>query len=61
MYKEKDKLDPREIEYVKKKCFNLFPSARDSDTKKYWEECIVTIDNKGRELKWQLKKQQYKS
>ena len=57
----KDKLDPRKIEYVKRKSFQLFPSARDSDIKKDWDDCIVAMDDKGRELKRQLKKQQDKS
>ena len=53
----KAKLDPRKIEYVQKKCFSLFPSARDADAKKHWDDCIVSIDDKGRELKRKLKKQ----
>lgn len=56
----KDKLDPKKIEYVKKKCFDMFPSERDGDMKKDWEDCIVCIDDKARELKHKLKKQQAK-
>ena len=53
----KDQLDPKIIEYVKNKCFSLFPSVRESDAKKDWDDCIVSIDDKGRELKRKLKKQ----
>ena len=54
----KDQLDPKIIEYVKKKCFELHPSDKESDMKKDWEDCIVVIDDKGRELKRKLKKQE---
>ena len=47
----KDPLDPKIIEYVQKKCFILYPSDKDSDSKKDWEDCIISIDEKGRELK----------
>lgn len=53
----KDKLDPKKIDYVKKKCFEMLPSDRDADAKKDWDDCIVAIDGKGRELKLKLKKQ----
>ena len=33
---------------------------RDSDIKKDWEDCIVSIDDKGMELKRKLKRQQGK-
>ena len=36
----KDQLDVKIIEFVKKKCFELFPSDKDSDIKKDWEDCI---------------------
>ena len=54
----KDQLDPKRIQYVKKKCFEMFPSDRDSDMKKDWDDCIVAIDDKARDMKWKLKKQQ---
>ena len=54
----KDQLDPKIIDYVKKKCFSLHPSDRDSDSKKDWEECIISIDEKGREMKRKMKRQQ---
>ena len=54
----KDPLDPKIIAYVKKKCFKLHPSDKESDMKKDWEDCIISIDDKGRELKRKLKKQQ---
>ena len=56
----KDQLDVKVIEFVKKKCFELFPSDKDSDIKKDWDDCIVAIDDKGRELKRKLKRQQEK-
>ena len=42
----KDKLDTKIIEFAKRKCFEMFPSDKDSDMKKDWEECIVSIDEK---------------
>ena len=42
----KDKLDTQIIEFAKRKCFEMFPSDKDSDMKKDWEECIVSIDDK---------------
>ena len=56
----KDQLDLKIIEYVKKKCFELHPSDKESDMKKDWDDCIINIDDKGRELKCKLKKQQEK-
>ena len=56
----KDKLDAKIIEFVKRKCFEMFPSDKDSDMKKDWEDWIVSIDDKGRELKRKLKRQQEK-
>ena len=35
----------------------MFCSDRDADAKKNWDDCIVAIDDKGRELKCKLKKQ----
>jgi len=54
----KDKLDPEIIEYVRKKCFEQYPSDKESDMEKDWKDCIVAIDNKGRELKCKLKKKE---
>ena len=51
--REKDQLDLKIIEYVK----NVL-SDKESDMKKDQEDCIVAIDNKGRELKRKLKKQE---
>ena len=42
----KDKLDTKIIEFVKGKCFEMFPSDKNSDMKKDREECIVSIDDK---------------
>ena len=38
----------------------MFPSDKDSDMKEYWEDCIVSINDKGRELKRKLKYQKEK-
>ena len=38
----KDKLDPKKIDYVKKKRFEMFPSDRDADVKKDWNDCTVS-------------------
>lgn len=54
----KDMLDPKVIEYVKKKCFELHPSEKECDKKKDWDDCIITIDEKGRDLKRKMKRQQ---
>ena len=53
----KDQLDAKVIQYTKNKCFELFPSEKDSDVKKNWEDCIKAIDDKARDLKRKLKKQ----
>ena len=44
------------MEYVQQKCFELFPSTGDSEEE--WNKCIITIDEKARGLKRQLKKKQ---
>ena len=46
------------LAYVKNKCFELHPSDKESDMKKDWKYCIIAIDEKGRELKRKLKKQE---
>ena len=56
--RKKDQLDLKIIQYVKRKCFELYPSERESDLKKDWEDCINSIDEKARDLKRRLKKQQ---
>ena len=45
-----DQLDPKIIECVKK-CFEMYPSDKDSDVKKDWDDWIIAIDDKGRDLK----------
>ena len=55
--RKKDQLDPQQIQYVKK-CFQVYPSDKDSDMKKDWDDCIVAIDDKARDMKRKLKKQQ---
>ena len=52
----KDQLDVKIIEFVKKKCFELFPSDKDSDIKKDWEDCIVLMIRECK-LKCQQEKQ----
>ena len=53
----KDQLDPQRIQYIKK-CFQVYPSERDSEMKKDWDDCIVAIDDKAKDMKRKLKKQQ---
>ena len=48
----KDQLDPKIISYVKRKCFELHPSI--GDTEKEWDECVISIDNQGRDIKRRL-------
>ena len=55
--KEKQKLDPKIISYVKKKVFEVHPSEKLADEESDWHDCIVKIDDQGRELKRKLKKQ----
>ena len=38
--------------------FELYPSDKDSDVKKDWDDWIIAIDDKGRDLKQKLKKQE---
>ena len=52
----KDPLDPKIMEFVQQQCFELFPSTGDSEEE--WNRCIITIDEKARGLKRQLKKKQ---
>lgn len=54
----KERLDPKVMAFVQQKCFELFPST--GNCKEEWEKCIVAIDEKGRELKRQLKKKKLK-
>ena len=42
----KGQLDPKIIQYLKKKCFEVFPSDTDSDKRKDWNACVVAIDDK---------------
>ena len=50
---KKDPLDPRIIDYVKRKCFELHPSKE--DPKKEWDDCITSIDTQARQIKRMLK------
>ena len=36
----KDKLDPKKIDYVKKKCYKMYRSDRNGDVKKDWDDCM---------------------
>ena len=49
---KKDQLDPKIISYVKRKCFEQHPSKGDS--KKEWDDCLISIDNQGRDIKRRL-------
>lgn len=53
--RKKNQLDSKIIQYVKRKCFELYPSERESDLKKDWDDCINAIDDKARDLKRRLK------
>ena len=55
--RKKNKIDDKIIDFVKKKCFELFPSDKESDMKKDWDSCVIAIDGKGRQLKRKLKRQ----
>jgi len=55
--KEKLKLDPKIISYVKRKVFEAHPSEKLINMDKDWHDCVVKIDDQGRELKRKLKKQ----
>ena len=35
----------------------MYPSDRDSNKKKEWDDCVVSIDDKGRDLKRKFKHQ----
>ena len=52
----KDQLDPKIMDYVKKKCFELYPSDKESDVAKDWNDCITSIDGKARDIKRKMKK-----
>ena len=54
----KKALDPNIIDFVQQKCFELFPSTGDSEDE--WNRCVITIDEKARELKRQLKRKKEK-
>ena len=49
--RKKDQLDPKVIEYARRKCFELYPSEKECDIKKDWDDCITCIDEKGRDMK----------
>ena len=46
---KKDQLDPKIISYVKRKCFEQYPSK--GDFKKEWDDCVISIDNQARDIK----------
>jgi len=49
--KDKLKLDPTIIAYVKRKVFEVHPSERIADVEAHWKDCTIKIDDDGRELK----------
>ena len=53
--RKKNQLDAKIVDYVKRKCFELYPSEQESDIKKDWDDCIYAIDDKARDLKRRLK------
>ena len=54
--KEKLKLEPKIISYVKRNVFEAHPSEKLVNMDNDWNDCIVKIDNRGG-LKRKLKKQ----
>lgn len=52
---KKAQLDTKIISYTKRKCFELHPS--NGDSKKEWNECIVSIDNEAKDMKQRLNSQ----
>jgi len=48
--KNKRKLDPNVMEYVREVVFQYFPSQQ-ADNKKDWGECTIAIDESCRRLK----------
>ena len=55
--KEKLKLDPKIIAYVKRKVFEAHPPEKIADMESDWHDCVIKIDDQGREIKRKLKKQ----
>jgi len=48
--RNKKKLDPKIIDYIRQKVFQYFPTTQ-VDTKREWSDCIVAIDESSRRLK----------
>ena len=48
--RNKKKLDPRIIAYIKQKVFHFFPTTQ-VNAEKEWAECIIAIDESSRRLK----------
>ena len=48
--RKKKKLDPRIIDFIRRKAFLFFPSAHLDDSKE-WFECVIAIDESSRRLK----------
>ena len=49
--KNKDKLDPQKMSYIKAKCFEYYPLCGQEKEKEEWANCIISIDESGRRLK----------
>ena len=54
--KNKDKLNPQKMSYIKAKCFEYYPLSGQEKEKEEWANCIISIDESGRRLKNKPKK-----
>jgi len=55
---QKPPLDPNVMSYVENRVFHYHPLKAGVETyKQAWQDCITSIDNRGRDLKRRLKKQ----
>ena len=48
--RKKKQLDPKIIDFIRRKAFLFFPSPH-LDTSKEWAECVIAIDESSRRLK----------
>ena len=55
-------LNPRIIKFVKHKVFSVhkFTPGKDLDYPTAWQECVTSIDNRGRDLKRRQKEREQK-
>ena len=48
--RNKTKLDPTRIAYVKQTTFEMWPLKQGEDMKRAWADCVVSIDEANRRL-----------